>query len=64
MKGKICIIAKFHGTDLVICNHSHQSYSQINMVAHRGLNHIDMGKKYRLYIHTDKGKNSGLKVPG
>ena len=24
MKGKTCIIAKFHGTDLVICSHSRE----------------------------------------
>ena len=35
-KGKTCIIAKFHGTDLVICSHSREkktlSCNQINMV--------------------------------
>ena len=35
-KGKTCIMAKFHRTDLVICGHSREGktllYGQINMV--------------------------------
>ena len=37
-KGKTCIIAKFHRTDLVICSHSRErktpSYSRINTVSY------------------------------
>ena len=43
-KGKICILATFHRTDLVICSHSREGkplyYSQINMIFHYNIPYV------------------------
>ena len=43
---------------------SSDSYCLMNtptLFLHRGLNHVDLGKIYRLYIYIDKGENTALK---
>ena len=55
MKGKTCIIAKFHRIDLVVCSHFREgktpSYSQINTVIHLKISHFLYVSNFMVSLH-------------